>query len=265
MGQQPGNNYTEWVGRRVSFCLCPPHQPQERTLPGKRKAGWVASFPRLLGHCLPETSIWRHLEIARNKRGQAVSISCLLGVFSGLLCRGLLQPSSLRISATSVDAVDPHSFHHWGSWHGTQETALQKNTTALPLRKQTASTADADAPADFTAEGPPDFSIHRLQLPELQEPRPGVRHNLSTRNQPPLLQLSACTGSVQDHALASVLRARPVSGLHYQCPQVTSEATPPACHQPHILSLASTARFMSAAGLCSPTSVHQQSGPLLSL
>ena len=131
MGQQPGNNYTEWVGRRVSFCLCPPHQPQERTLPGKRKAGWVASFPRLLGHCLPETSIWRHLEIARNKRGQAVSISRLLGVFSGLLCRGLLQPSSLRISATLVDAVYPHSFHHWGSWHGAQEKLLCRRTQQL--------------------------------------------------------------------------------------------------------------------------------------
>lgn len=148
---------------------------------------------------------------------------------------------------------------------------LRKNCSAEEHNSSAAdeadspSTADAEAPADFTAEGLPDFSIHRLQQPELREPRPGVRHNLSTRSQPPLLQLSACTGSVQDHSLASVLRARPVAGLHYQCPQVTPEATPSACHQPHILSLASTATFTSAAGLCSPTSVHRQSGPLLSL
>ena len=127
----------------------------------------MASFPRLLGHCHPETSILRHLEIARNKRGRAVSISRLLGVPSGCLCRGgPHQPSSLRISTTLVDAMDPHTFYHRGSWHGAQETALQRNTTALPLRKPTASTADADAPAAFTAEGPPDFSIHRLQLLE---------------------------------------------------------------------------------------------------
>ena len=157
------------MGRKKSFILpvSLPHQPQERTLPEKRKAGAVASFPRLLGHCHPETSILRHLEIAMNKRGQGVSISRLLGVPSGRLCRGgPHQPSSLRISTTLVDAMDPHSFYHRGSWHGAQETALQRNTTALPLRKLTASTADADAPAAFTAEGPPDFSIHRLQLPE---------------------------------------------------------------------------------------------------
>ena len=42
-----------------------------------------------------------------NKRGQAVSISRLLGVPSGRLCRGgPHQPSSLRISTTLVDAMD---------------------------------------------------------------------------------------------------------------------------------------------------------------
>ena len=45
VGQQPGNNYTEWVGRRVSFCLYPsPISPKrELSLKKEKRGQWPAS------------------------------------------------------------------------------------------------------------------------------------------------------------------------------------------------------------------------------